>query len=169
MTEDNKIRVLSNGALFDTEKKRIVGLKPELAKKNVQITSENAAEFVARRVERKREIIAQAANEAVERDDYKLKYGGDAWIAAITEAQYIKATTPDDPKATDAARFLLQEAGISERQAIPQADAPQLASLLGSVAAAAVEAAIRAGRMEPVQVIDADVIPMRQDTGQGDG
>ena len=169
MTEDNKIRVLSNGALFDTEKKRIVGLKPELAKKNVQITSENAAEFVARRVERKREIIAQAANEAVERDDYKLKYGGDAWIAAITEAQYIKATTPDDPKATDAARFLLQEAGISERQAIPQADAPQLASLLGSVAAAAVEAAIRAGRMEPVQDIDADVIPMRQDTGQGDG
>lgn len=164
MTEDNKIRILSNGALFDTEKKRIVGLKPELAKKNVQITSENAAEFVARRVERKREIIAQAANEAVERDDYRLKYGGDAWIAAITEAQYIKATTPDDPKATDAARFLLQEAGISERQAIPQADAPQLASILGSVAAAAVEAAIRAGRMDNV----IDVTPMRHDDEQGD-
>ena len=163
--EQNKIRVLKNGALFDTEKKRIVGLKPELAEKNVQITSQNAAEFVARRMERKREIISQAANEAVERDDYKMKYGGDAWIAAITEAQYIKATTPDDPKATDAARFLLQEAGISERQAIPQADAPQLAQLLGSVAAAAVEAAIRAGRMDNV----IDVTPMRHDDEQGDG
>lgn len=147
MEKESKIRVLKNGALFDTDTKRIVGLKPELAEKNVQITSANAAEYVARRVERKREIIAQAANQAVERDDYKSTYGGDAWIAALAEAQYIKATTPDDPKSTDAARFLLSEAGISDKQAMPQADAPQLANLLGTVAAAAVEAAIRAGRL----------------------
>ena len=161
MTED-KIRVLKNGALFDTEKKRIVGMDKSKAQVNTLITSDNAADMVARRVERKREIIAQAANSAVERDDYKLQYGSDAWIASIAEAQYIKATTPDDPKATDAARFLLTEAGIADKQSITQTDAPQLASILGSVAAAAVEAAIRAGRMDNV----IDVTPMRHDDGQ---
>ena len=167
MTED-KIRVLKNGALFDTEKKRIVGMDKSKAQVNTLITSDNAADMVARRVERKREIIAQAANSAVERDDYKLQYGSDAWIASIAEAQYIKATTPDDPKATDAARFLLTEAGIADKQSITQTDAPQLASILGSVAAAAVEAAIRAGRMDAAQIVDADVIPIRTENGQDD-
>lgn len=107
-------KVLKNGAIYDMDKKRIVTVKPELAEKNTQITPENAGRFQAHRQERKREIMRQAAAEAVERDDYKARWGEDAWIAAITEAQYIKATTPDDPKSTDAARFLLQETGIAE-------------------------------------------------------
>jgi hypothetical protein len=78
------------------------------------IDSSNASSLAARRHERKREIIRQTAAEAVERGEWRDRWGEDAWVAAITEAQYIKATTPDDPKSTDAARFLLKEAGYSE-------------------------------------------------------
>lgn len=117
-------KVLSNGAIYDTERKRIVALKPELATKSTQITPATASEYHAKRQERKREVIASAAAAAVERDDYRAKYGDDAWIAAIAEAAYIKATTPDDPKAIDAARFLLQETGLSEaKQPQTQGDA----------------------------------------------
>lgn len=158
----DKTRILRNGAIYDNETHRIIGMDKSKAQVNTLITSDNAVDYVAKRVERKREIIAQAANTAVERDDYKLQYGSDAWIAAIAEAQYIKATTPEDPKSTDAARFLLTEAGIADKQSLAQTDAPQLASILGSVAAAAVEAAIRAGRMDNV----IDVTPIRHDDEQ---
>jgi hypothetical protein len=120
----DRYRVYKNGAVFDKDKGRIVALKPELATKNTQITKENTSDFLAKRLEKKRNIISEAAAAAVERDDYRAKYGDDAWIAAIAEAAYIKATTPDDPKAIDAARFLLQETGLSEaKQAQPQGDA----------------------------------------------
>jgi len=120
----DRYRVYKNGAVFDKDKGRIVALKPELATKNTQITKENTSEFLAKRLEKKRSIISEAAAAAVERDDYRAKYGDDAWIAAIAEAAYIKATTPDDPKAIDAARFLLQETGLSEaKQAQSQGDA----------------------------------------------
>ena len=103
-------KVLSNGAVYDLEAKRIVS--------GAVLTSDGARQLVAHRTERKRAVIAQAALDAVERDDYRAQYGGDAWIAAIAEAQMRKATTPDDPKSTDAARFLLTEAGIAEARQV---------------------------------------------------
>ena len=43
------------------------------------------------------------------------------FVEAIAEAQAIKALNPDDPKSTDAARFLLTEAGIAEARQAQQA------------------------------------------------
>lgn len=81
------------------------------------ITSANASDYVRRRQELRAQAIAGAAQAAVEREDYRLQYGDMAWVAAIGEAQYIKATTPDDPKSTAAANFLFEQAGISAKQA----------------------------------------------------
>lgn len=136
-------RLYRNGAIYDTDKGRIVAVRPELAEKNTQITRENTGEMLAKRLERKRNIIAAAAASAVERDDYRQQYGGDAWIAAIAEAQYIKATTPDDPKSTDAARFLLTEAGLSDKQQAqaPAETASDILASLASLAASLVRAA----------------------------
>ena len=130
---ESRTKVLSNGAIYDMDKGRIVAMRPELARESTQITQANSGEMAAMRMERKRAVVAAAAAAAVERDDYRTKYGDSAWIAAIAEAQYIKATTPDDPKSTDAARFLLTEAGLSERQA--QASPAETASdILASIA-----------------------------------
>lgn len=111
------IRVYKNGALFDKDKGRIVGMDKDLAEKNTLITKDNTAEFLSKRLTLKRNIIAEAANNAVERGDMRNKYGDEAWLAAIAENAMIKATTPDDPKSIDAARFLLQETGLSDKQA----------------------------------------------------
>lgn len=120
-TQPTGVIVAKNGAHIDPVTKRFVkGGKPTTAIAD----SSHASELARRRHERKREIISSAAAAAVERDDYRAKYGDDAWIAAIAEAAYIKATTPDDPKAIDAARFLLQETGLAEaKQAQQQGDA----------------------------------------------
>ena len=83
------------------------------------ITVENTTAMHRARREQKRAVVVAAANAAVEREDYRHNHGDLAFVAAITEAQYIKATTPDDPKSTDAARFILTEAGISESQRGP--------------------------------------------------
>ena len=85
---------------------------------NTLITAENSTAFHRVRQEKKRAVVAAAANAAVERGDYKRTHGDLAFVAAITEAQYIKATTPDDPKSTDAARFIMDAAGLSEKQLV---------------------------------------------------
>ena len=109
--EQPKTKILKNGAVYDMEQHRIVanpggGL--------AAFTSETARQAHAIRQERKRAVIASAANDAVERGDYRERFGDMAFVAAVAEAQYLKATTADDPKSTDAARFLLQESGLSE-------------------------------------------------------
>ena len=108
-------KILKNGAIYDTEKKRIVALKPELAEKSTQITRETASEFHAKRQEAKRAAIARGAN-AVVAEGGKFDGTDLDFVEAIAEAQAIKALNPDDPKSTDAARFLLQEAGLSDKQ-----------------------------------------------------
>ena len=122
--DDDKthIKKLKNGALMDTRTGKFVA--GGVVSTAIADTSQ-ARDYARRRHERKREIIAAAAADAVERDDYRLAYGGDAWIAAIAATQYIKATTPDDPKSTDAARFLLQETGLSDKQQADDGGRPQ--------------------------------------------
>jgi hypothetical protein len=112
----------------------------------------NASALAYRSHERKREIIRQTASEAVERDEWRQRWGSDAWIAAVTEAQYIKATTPDDPKSTDAARFLFKESGLSEEPATAADVLGGVADILRELAAFA-----RAVPAAPVpDVIDAE-------------
>jgi len=114
-------KLLKNGAVYDLVKKRIVGMKPELAEKNVQITSANAGEMQALAQSRRRELLKSAAAAAVENDEYRRIHGSDAWIVEIGAAMQRKATNIEDPKMVDAARFLFQETEIGVRQAVPEA------------------------------------------------
>lgn len=116
-TQQARYRVYKNGAVFDREQGRIVAMKPELATQPTQITRENTGEYLAKRRERKEQLLAEAANEAVENMTLKNLHGSDAWIAEIGGAMQRKATNIDDPKMVDAARFLLQETGLSSKQA----------------------------------------------------
>lgn len=114
-------KLLKNGAVYDLKKKRIVGMKPELAEKNVQITSANASEMQALAQSRRRELLKAAAASAVESSTLRNLHGSDAWIVEIGAAMQRKATNIDDPKMVDAARFLFQETEIGVRQAVPEA------------------------------------------------
>jgi hypothetical protein len=125
----SNIRVYKNGALFDKDKGRIVGLRPELAEKNTLITKENTNELLTIRLNRKRELLQAAANDAVERGDLKAIHGNDAWIAEIGYNMQKKATNIDDPKMVDAARFLLQETGLSDKAVQAEAAAPVVHTL----------------------------------------
>jgi hypothetical protein len=109
--DGHNINVYESGAEYNTVTKRLC--KP--AEKNI-ITSANAREIQSRRQQKKQELLALGALEAVERSDWLRMHGSDAWIVAVGHAQAVKATTVDDPKATAAANFLFREAGISERR-----------------------------------------------------
>lgn len=52
-----RTKVLKNGAVYDLDKGRIVGVKPELAVKNTQITSENSSELRRKRQEKQQEAL----------------------------------------------------------------------------------------------------------------
>jgi hypothetical protein len=103
-----RTKVLSNGAIYDLDKKRITG--------GAVLTSVKAAELVANKITNKRAAIAQAANEAVESGSIRASYGDLAFVAEITKVMMMRATTPEDSKGVDAAKWLIQEAGIGERQ-----------------------------------------------------
>ena len=107
-------RTLANGAIYDMDRHRIVA-NPGGGRG--AITKQNAAQMAEIRRQRKQEAIAKAANDAVLRDDWRVGYGEYAYVAAIADTAMVKATTPDDPKAIDAARFLLQETGLAEPRA----------------------------------------------------
>jgi hypothetical protein len=99
------------------DRKRIVALRPELATKPTQITSETASDFHAQRQEKKRSTLMRAANAVAEQGggvDGRLLTGDMAYVEAIGEAMTMKALTVNDPKAVDAARFIFKETGISD-------------------------------------------------------
>lgn len=79
-----------------------------------EITHENARSFVDRRMELKRSVMAQAANEAVARGDFKQRYGDMAYLAELSYNAQLKSQNIDDPKQIDASRFIVQETGYSE-------------------------------------------------------
>jgi hypothetical protein len=107
----DRYKTLANGAVYDLTIGRIVA---NPGGGTAAITGQNSSAYHARRQQLKRETIAQAANDAVENGTYTAKYKDLAFVAAIAATAMQKATTPDDPKAIDAARFLLQEAGLAE-------------------------------------------------------
>ena len=126
------------------------------------ITAENTHEYARRRRELKQATIQAAANEAVERGDWRAVHGDMAFVAAIAQTAYIKATTADDPKAIDAARFLLQETGLSDKQAeqvqtvtnnvmvLDDATRGMIAQLLGDGLTHGIDDVIEGGVVPPI-------------------
>jgi hypothetical protein len=107
------LRTLSNGAVYDMNKHRIVDSKQVTTK----ITSETAVALQSRQQELKRERLMAAANAVAAQGggvDGRELTGDLAFVEAIGEAMTMKALTVNDPKAVDAARFLFQETGIAE-------------------------------------------------------
>ena len=109
--DGHTIQIYESGAEFD----RTTGRLCKPATKNI-IDSEKAKEYNRRYRELRAQTITEAANNAVENSSHRVNYGDMAWVAAVAEAQYIKATTPEDPKSTAAASFLFRQAGIDAEQ-----------------------------------------------------
>jgi len=153
------LRVLANGAVYDTIKKRIVTNKPELAIKNTQITSETAGAMQAISRDRKKEAMIRAANRVAMQGGSVSgeEFSGDlAFVEAVSESMTMKALTPTDAGAERAAKWLFDEIGISERRETQQGEA---VSDLSAALAGLLE--FMNGRS--AGVIDADVIDMRSD------
>ena len=156
---ETKTKVLKNGAVYDLERKRIVS--------GAVLSSADAAQMASRKQERKREAIARGAN-AVVAEGGKFDGTDLDFVEAIAEAQAIKALNPDDPKSTDAARFLLQEAGLAEKR-----DAgAQVADIMDANANVLRELSRLAAQIQPANGIDNsnyrkhDVIDVEPDAGE---
>jgi len=152
-----RTKVLKNGAIYDMDKGRIVA-NPGGGK--YAITSETASEFHAKRQERKREAIIRGAN-AVAAEGGKYDGTDLDFIEAIAEVQTIKALNPDDPKSTDAARFILQESGLAEAKQVQATPAEAVTDILREVASIAASLAhgfdnYNYRKHEEGQVVDAD-------------
>lgn len=147
-------KVLTNGAIYDTDKKRIVGMKAELAERNTQITSANGAEMQAKAVAKKRLVMAQAANRDVA-PELIAQYGDYAHVAerAITLQQI--ATTPEAGKAAVMAHdALVRDMGMSEKALESSQAGPQVDDTIRALGEFAAQ--IR-------DLLQSDVIPMRQE------
>ena len=107
-TNNITVRTLKNGAI--TENGKIVSM-PALSR-------DTARDMVRARVAKKRAIVQAAALDAVQSQTLLNRYGDEAWIAEVTQAQMQIATTPNAGKsAVMAATWLMDHAGIGERQA----------------------------------------------------
>jgi hypothetical protein len=130
------LRVLSNGAVYDTRKGRIVDARNCTTK----ITPQNSVELHSRRQELKRQALTRAANAVAAQggsvDGHEMN-GDWAWVEAVGEAMAMKSLTVNDPKAVDAARFLFQETGIAEAQ--QQAQVPGNSTAEQIIGAAVIE------------------------------
>lgn len=102
-----RYKVLSNGAVYDMQLKRIVS--------GAALTSDSARALVEKRVARRRETVRSAANENPKAAEYRERFGDFAWLAAVTNSLMVKATNPADPKATEAARWLQEATGEIEK------------------------------------------------------
>jgi len=96
------------------------------------ITKADASALANKLHEKKRMVIAEAANKAVERGDLRLQYGSMAYVAEIADAMQKKATNIDDPKMVDAARFLIQETGLGEKETARADNAVETLAALGA-------------------------------------
>lgn len=159
------IRVYKNGALYDKDKGRIVGVRPELAEKNTQITKANSGDLLAKRLENKRARLMAGANSIVAKGgDYD---GTDLdFVEAIGEAVTLAALDPTSSQQVKAAEFLFREAGIGERQAVQDGAGGTigaLADVIGALSAFAGSIAQLSDsnanyHNQPGSVVDADVL-----------
>lgn len=158
-TAEPRTKVLASGGVYNYETGRIMS-NPGGGK--YAITRDNARDMVRRRVELKRAAVQAAAQDAVQNQAMLTKYGDEAWIAEVTQAQMILATTPDAGKAsTIAAEWLVTNAGMGEK-VLQQAQEGAAATVSLSAAGLGALVELLSGGK---QVIDADVIPMRNELG----
>jgi hypothetical protein len=106
------IWVYDNGMEKDASNGHIV--KPPPA--TLITDSQKSTELHRARQEKKRAIMIEAANEAVSSGEFKERYGDLAFVAEITKAAMQKAKRVADPKQIEAARFVMQETGLSLAQ-----------------------------------------------------
>jgi hypothetical protein len=166
------LRVLANGAVYDTTKGRIVSSKNVTTK----ITSERSVEMQSRRQELKRQAMIRAANRVAEQGGSVngSEFKGDmAFVEAITESMTMKALTVNDPKAVDAARFIYQETAIAETRTGDSEPGNQDA--LAVIGASLVEYARRKGLLSESDISESnnsaysrviDVSPTDQETSE---
>lgn len=147
------LRTLKNGAIYDMDKKRIVA---NPGGGSHAITSERASEFHAIRQQQKRERIQAGANRVLaEKQPDKWETPNDLdFVEAIAEAAMKKALDQGDIKQIEAAKFIMDHAGLAEARAAQPGqaggDMPALASeLIGLIRDVIHERGI---------VIDADII-----------
>jgi hypothetical protein len=115
ITTNARTKVLSNGAVYDMDKKKIVA--------GAVLTSDKAKELVKRRMELKQERVLAGAAKVLERTgDWDTPADLDV-VEAIAEAAMEKALDVDSKGQIDAAKFILTEAGLSAAQARRE-DAP---------------------------------------------
>ena len=148
------VRVLKNGALYDDEKKRIVGVRPDLATGALtMINSENAAEYQLRAVVNKRLVMMQAANAEVP-PELVAKYGAYAHVAERAQTLQRIASSPEAGKAAVMAHdALIRDTGMGEKQQQETQNAPLTLTeqaLVGLIQA--ITAKVQA------ETVDADVI-----------
>jgi hypothetical protein len=125
---------------------------------NALITSETASEYHRLRKEKKRAIVAAAANLAVSEVDTQLldQFGDSAYVAAIAQSQTRKALNPKDPKSTEAARFVFSESGIGE---LSQEDGGPAGAAAGASPRILLLIAELTRRAESLDVIDGSEVP----------
>lgn len=149
------IRVLKNGALYDDDIKKIVGVRPDLATGDLTFfNSENAAENQLRAVVKKRLVMMRAANREVP-PELVAEYGDYAHVAERAQTLQRIATSPEAGKAAVMAHdALIRDTGMGEKQQ-QEAQSQQLSvtdqALLGLIQA--ITAKVQA---DNVQIIDAD-------------
>jgi hypothetical protein len=149
------INVYESGAHYNATRKHLVK-----APESAMITKENVHRFKEQLAEKKREAIVRGASRALE----KAQPG--EWTApnaldvaeALAEAITMKAMNPDNPKQVDAARFILQEAGLAESQAKASEDGQQ-SGRIGELAALLREMRLAIqGQTAPAKIVNVDAV-----------
>lgn len=118
------INIYESGAHYNVTRKHLVKAPEQHA-----ITPAKSMQYKEEIAERKREAIIRGAGRALDKvqpGEWTLPNAVDV-AEALAEAITLKALNPDNPKQVDAARFIMQEAGISESQTKPNTDAQQFA------------------------------------------
>lgn len=107
-----RTKTLANGAIYDLDKGRIIA---NPGGGTAAITKENSSAYHARRQELKQQRILAGAAKALEAGmpgAWTTPDEGDV-VEAIAEAVMQNALNPDSKKQIDAAKFILNEAGLS--------------------------------------------------------
>lgn len=156
-TNTANLKTLRNGAIYDMNVKRIV--------KGASLSSVDAANLRAKRTEKRRQIVREAANQMVQDGQLKATYGDDAFIAAIVQTAMMKATEPEDPKSIEAAKFILQEAGETDKQAQTDDLAPGELHVYVRGMVETWERLLNSGQIsQPTDTIEADVADFTPET-----
>mgnify|MGYP001600768488 CR=1 FL=1 len=147
-------KTLKNGAVYDLDTKRIV----DSSNVTTKITAENARDYQSRAVAKKRVIMAEAANSAVQDTRLIEQYGDYAHVAERAQTLQIIASTPDAGKAAVMAHdALTRDTGMAELKQTTDAGA-RVTLDIGADALQALLAAVTGARLreEIGEVADAE-------------